>query len=235
MTTQQELLLRAISAFAINGIAQFTTTSLLDVCSTDKIKDLYQTLKADKLIQDLTVNGFGLKCQLQEMECPDFIFNPDLSLRLKCRFLEIWHTKDNPEHIDSYHPFYEILRQHSKDGWTYDKICQASSIKKVFTSNSHYKITDNGIVVYGITNTIKDPHCECCGETDPNRFTHKKSICDTCFENSIDNVVRKLYQNSKHNSKNYYPETYNLTPSFIKELYNKQEGKCAYSGEELQC
>lgn len=47
-------------------------------------------------------------------------------------------------------------------------------------------------------------------------------------------MAASLYRNSKHNSKRYWPETYNLTQPFIRHLYEKQGGKCAYSGEELQ-
>ncbi len=235
MNLNQEIILRAICAFETNGYSHFILSNLNSVVKAESTKKIIKELETLNLIKDETSNGYAKKIKiLQHLECPEFIFNKDLDIRMKKYLLTRYKEyKDTEECITTNNAFESKL---SQLGLTGDLVKNSNLITKEIHSSGELVYTELGYKIITYPNT-KEYKCEVCGEIDPEKFVSgRKSMCKKCLleynRNVGISIEQKLLKRSSTNARNLNVE-YNLDIMFIHELLKQQNNKCKYSGVEF--
>lgn len=236
MNLRNEIILMAISSFCNNdGIADFTYTNMNNICKNESFKEFLKPLIKDKLVEDLTENGYAKRIKVYNpIDCPDFIFIR-MEIKLKEYVLQLW--KD-------YQEFKEFKNR--KTLWdtklklinlSDDDIINAKFIKNKISSDCTLILTEKGYKLVSRKENIKEYKCVYCGETNPDMFNKGcKTICKKCLGKIHRNEIsleEKLYKRSKKNA-NTNNYDFDLDIKFIKDLLTKQNNKCAYSGIKFQ-
>lgn len=236
MTTNLELIFRAICSFWDGEHADFTYHSIQNVCSEDALKNAIKIFKKIGSIIDCTANGCARRYKIPgPIECPDFIFDPRFDFHTKTYLLEKWNIY-NSENV-----FVTNGRQEAKLNLlgtsSYEIVKNAKIIKNTISvpDNLLAEKTEFGyrIKTKVIPEEIKKDvyQCRYCGETDKSKFGSQHTICKKCY-NSIDrnrkSYAERLFKSSRSNARLHKWE-HNLTPEYIQQLLDKQDYKCAYS------
>lgn len=251
MDNKLELLLRAICAYEAEGEANFTLKSL-DFFghentvrrNIDKLENLI-TEDGIPYIQKINLNGFCSRYKINKiLDCPEFVFDKDLSLGYKLILLALYNKQE--ELLD----ILTITNIHKITGIAYN------TIKKYFDESLKENLLNKSVSIklnlsgelenseYGLkyVGTRKDEYlCTICGEANPDKFyTNNHSTCKKCFQlrkkqilNS--DISKKLFDNVKR-SYNTRPNIsgFNLTREYIEKLLKKQDYKCYYTNTPLQ-
>lgn len=237
MTTNLELIFRAICSFWDGEYADFTYYSIKNACSEDALKSAIKTLKKIGSIIDCTANGCARRYKIPgPIECPDFIFDKRFDFYTKTYLLEKWNIYNEGN------VFVTNGRQETKLNLlgtsSYEVIKNSKIIKNKISvpDNLIAEKTEFGyrIKTKVISEEIKKETYECryCGETDRSKFGSQHTICKKCY-NAIDrnrkSYAERLLKNSKINARSHKWK-HNLTAEYIQEMLDKQECKCCYSG-----
>lgn len=233
MTTREELFLRAISSFVEeDGFAHFTFNNLTTICKSDHFKKYLDSLIEQGHLEDFTENGYCKKMKVNtQLDCPDFIFNPEFDIRMLDYLLERW---------DEYTQGTPLQRKGKCDskllmlGTTLDALLENVKLihNKIATAeNCELIYTEHGYKVKRIA--YKEFYCQYCGETDPSKFSEgSPHICKEC-QNKINRaeipLEEKLLKRSRASARSRGFE-HTITITDIKEQLEKQKHKCYYSG-----
>ena len=118
-----------------------------------------------------------------------------------------------------------------------DLILKASIVTKEIKANCELIHTDFG---YKVISRAPDDHkkhcCDVCGDTNPEHFLKgNKSTCKNCANKMSRNeftMEERIYKRSNHSSRARNLD-FDLDVTYIKELLEKQQNKCIYSGVEF--
>lgn len=248
MDIKSELILRAISAFNINCISEFTYKMLKSVASDESIRLELRKLEQDNIIENLGRNGFAFRYKLNSiLDCPSFIFDKRISYIVKQNILQLYN---NPQ---EYYTKSDLARiWNCGDSTVYsrkDRLKQAVNMElNEYMSNvtiitktfsSEYEVIDTLEGKQFRTNlTSTNYKCRICGEGNSIKFSIRDhSICKKCKrekeqeKNKNLSTAQQLYkhgQRSKTGRKT--KEGFNLTLEEIETLLNRQDYKCYYTG-----
>ena len=89
MTTNLELIFRAICAFYDGEYSNFSFYSMRNACKEDALQDGIKALKQLNVIEDCTVNGCVRRFKIPNpLDCPDFIFDSRFDFRMRMYLLD---------------------------------------------------------------------------------------------------------------------------------------------------
>lgn len=252
MDIRSELILRAISAFQKEQVAEFTYQMLEDVCNREFVRGELKKLEQDNVIEKLNKNGFSFKFKLNTiLDCPEFIFNKTISVKNKQLLLELFNT---PTEYYSITEMKEIWKCGDSTAYTRkrrieneinESIDNFLSNQKIITKNfeSDYEIIDTK---WGKQFKTKDRTLDCkckfCGDDDPNNFyENNHSTCKSCQvknkkeqrKNRMSDIITCLYTHGKHSKTAENKGGFQLSKQDIEDILEKQNYKCYYTGIEF--
>lgn len=237
MTTNLELIFRAICAFHDGEYANFSFYSMRNAVKEDALQDGIKALKQLGVIEDCTVNGCVRRFKIPNpVDCPDFIFDPRFDFRMRMYLLDRWNVKQNCGNFVTrvtYETKLQLLGTSSKeilDGVKFiKKEIEVPDTMYVEKTEFGYKVK-----VKSIPQEVREQTYECkyCGDTNPEHFGCQHTVCKKCY-NALDrnrkSYAERLYNSSKANARNQHYE-HNLSMEYIQELLDKQDYRCCYSG-----
>lgn len=249
MEIKSELLLRAICAYEFNGESNFALSNLSFFGAENTIRRNIEKIENElidgkPLIVKTTVNGMYSRYQINKvLECPEFIFE-DFDITYKCILLKLYNKIDElPETptISSISKItgisYNTVKKYFKDTIYEDLKNHMSPIK--LDVKEAVEDSEHGLKYIGARkNTYK---CQYCGEEDIIKFNpNNHSTCRKCQykirQNTLHtDMAKKLIYNSKHSyASRMNIQGYDLDEEYIRDLLNKQDGKCYYSRVPLE-
>lgn len=235
MKTRQKLALMALSAFERDGYADFTFTNLNAVAKNDFFKNSIKELQRMKLIEDCTTNGYAKHIKINKvLDCPNFIWEENLDIRSKEYLIELLDQLTEWGEVVTYNTVKD--KKIENQGYTRNQLLGGISyVKKTIESNAHLEKDDKGYKIYNRSSKT-EPKCIYCGESDVKKFNTSKSICIDCYNKHLRDIIpleERLYKRGKQNAQSQGYE-YNLDIKYIRELLDKQDNKCIYSGTEFK-
>lgn len=252
MDIRSELILRAISAFQKEQVAEFTYQMLEDVCNREFVRGELKKLEQDDVIEKLNKNGFSFKFKLNTiLDCPEFIFNKTISVKNKQLLLELFNT---PTEYYSITEMKEIWKCGDSTAYTRkrrieneinESIDNFLSNQKIITKNfeSNYEIIDTKCgKQFKTKNRTLDYKCKFCGDDDPNNFyENSHSICKSCQvknkkeqrKNRMSDIITCLYTHGKRSKTAENKGGFQLSKQDIEDILEKQNYKCYYTGIEF--
>lgn len=251
MDIRQELILRVLSAFNKEGIAEFTYQMLEDVCNKETIRLTLRELEKMGIIEKLNKNGFAFKYKLNKiLDCPDFLFIRELAIKTKEAILEVYkyhkdyYTKSelmkiwNCKEGTVYNRKYRIQELTGKDINTLIK--EIKIINKTF--DTPYEVIDTDAGKQFKTNPASEEYyCFVCGETNPDKFNKiYHNICKKCQQKEARekmktwSLAKHLYYHGKNSrTGKKTKEKCELSIEDIESILNRQSYKCYYSGVDF--
>lgn len=236
MELKKELLLRAICAFQVNGIADFRFKDLKQFGSSNTISRNLEVLEQDKLIEKINLNGTYSRYKIYNiLECPSFVYNDNLNITYKCLLLGIYNLEVQEVNKNF------LVNNIKMSPTTINKYYKEDIMKDldveivIKRTTGKFEDTEHGLVPIG---NKKDGYCcKICGETSKLKFEFgNHSTCSKCNElkKKEKPMHYRLYistRRSYNTRKNI--KGYDLTPEYIKELLEKQNYKCYYTNQTL--
>ena len=238
-----------ISGFIYDdGYAHFKKESIynfLNIKSSDHSIPLLNKIIDDGYILNDNINGAFSRYKIidKTLRCPSFILREDLPLYsrgfLYC-IMDIPVPDRKKDMIGCYSDFFQLdKRSIEKVLYTTIKIVDIKEILSniKFVNFDLFSIYDNISYINGaFYNKVKtkEYNCRYCGHNIEHESSKEKrmSCCKDCYyllSKDSEYISEHLYNNSRSNSKKY-KFNYNLNKSYIKELVDKQNCKCAYTG-----
>lgn len=233
MNTRQELILRAVSSFIEdNNFAYFTYSNFSEICKNVLLKQTLKELEELNCIKDISKNGYAKKIEvLHKLDCPDFLWNSKLPIKLKEYLLDLYKCLENKLPLNNYNIIKD--KRLAALGFDRDKILNNSKpvTKKISASGELIK-DNNGYRV--ISRVAKlERKCIYCGTTEESEFDNSsKTICRECKKKLLREEIsleERLYRRSKQNAHSIKAK-YELDILYIKQLLESQKYKCKYSG-----
>lgn len=239
LAEQKDLLFLALCAFIEDGYAHCSISNLNTLKIGEKnIKELLHRLEIDGKISNQTVNGFYRRYKIMNPEdCPDFIFNTNLTLTNK---LFILYCLNNLKDI-SHRPARQLaLDLRDSEDYTFeskqltqikkaigctlfDYLKKVTTIKKTpFHEKYNLIKTENGYQV----DTYPERDKELTKE-EKNRLKQERILQRLISEGVGNYLMHRVQHRMKQNPERFsYTD---LTIEYLNNLYIKQEGKDFYT------
>lgn len=241
LAEQKDLLFLTLCAFIEDDYAHCSISNLNVIKIGEKnIKKLLHELERDKKIINKTVNGFYGKYEILNPEkCPDFVFNPNLTLTNK---LFILYCINNLKDFSPRPARQLALDLRNSEEYTFESK-QLTQIKKAlgyslfeYLKNIPYIQKKPFHTEYNLIKKENGYQVDSEINAQIYRTLPKNEVYKIKRDNRIKYRLDKsigyfLYMKLKvrvNNDKDRFGEC-NITPEFLDELYNKQEGKDFYT------
>lgn len=249
MDIRSELILRAVSAFQKEQIAEFTYQMLEDVCNREFVRGELKKLEQEGIIEKLNKNGFSFKFKLNiVLDCPEFLFNKTISVKNKQLLLELFN---NHTEYYSITEMKEIWKCGDSTAYTRKKRIEneiEESIDNFLTNQklirkdfeSKYEIIDTKCgKQFKTKDKILEYKCQFCGDTNPDNFYEGNHVtCKSCqikikkdqTKKRMSDIVTCLYDHGKRSKTAENKGGFQLSKEDIEDLLEKQSYKCYYTG-----
>lgn len=253
---KNECVLRALSAYEEDGIAIFTMKDLSSFAKVDFLRTRLKALTLKGDVENITENGFYPQYKLNiTFECPAFIFEEGLHINSKCVLLELFNTlkgeyvpmsnKELAKLLDSQDTPTKTkiskIEEHFGDTW-YNVLNKHSSPVKRKISGT----TKTELGIQHKRDDTKEYKCSICGESNPEMFYKGyKTVCKECknkisyqkeleYKSDIENMPKILFERSRDSFlRRDTVSEHTITEEDIREILEKQQYKCKYSGVNL--
>ena len=197
-------------------------------------------------LEDISKIGYAKRFKSKRiLQCPDFIFNKNLSIPQKCLLIEIMnknitnYSKSNLEKelkIDKLENIINPLKEE------YNRSIEEiiKNVKPIKRSLSNkYFWSENGYQFKQI-NYNRECICQYCGETNPGSFRKSSTItCQTCVgkrnrKNRLKDIPKFLLSQANAGKKRGNKVIdITITVNDIKEQLDKQNNRCYYTNIEF--